>query len=187
MKNIFQLPLIIGLMAAGAILANTKYSFTQETSETEISFFCGMNQGILTTLVRTPRGNLAVKRWIIDDIEMTDATPQKQCEEVSERFQVYYNKGELAYITTGIMNDQAVVCTTYANGSACNGFLFALEDGQNAHLALQQLFPASDSWEVDSNDNSLFYIDVDQYLETTPTEQASNHHLEVEIISDENN
>ncbi len=187
MKNIFQLPLIIFFMAAGTILASTKYAFTQETSETEINFFCGMNQGILTTLVRTPRGDLAVKRWIIDDTEMTDSRPQKQCEEVSERFQTYYSKGELAYITTGIMNDQAVVCTTYANGSACSGFLFALEDGQNTHLALQQLFPASDSWEVDNSDNSLFYLDVDQYLETTPIERAINLNLEVEITSGENN
>ncbi|MEC4985123.1 MAG: COP23 domain-containing protein [Oscillatoria sp. PMC 1068.18] len=163
----------------------TSTLFSQPSQAQSITFYCGTSNGKPTTMASTPRGNIPVVHWVSPHFTGAGYNPQTRCEEVSSRFQTYYNNGTLSYLTTGIMNGQPVVCVTSTNGGGCSGLLFTLKRGQNASRTLQQLFevrtgaggPLYESTTGGSghisNQNGQVFVDVNQYLNSA-TAEAGN-------------
>jgi len=91
--------------------------------------------------------------------------PGTRCQEVSNRFDLFYRQGRLNYVTTGIVNRLPVVCVAGEMGGPCTGVLFTLKPNEDASRVIQQLFDvragASGSlYESESRQ----YIDMNQYI-----------------------
>ncbi|MDX2229865.1 MAG: COP23 domain-containing protein [Leptolyngbyaceae cyanobacterium bins.349] len=104
-------------------------------------FFCGRgSNGLPTTFVNTPSGNIPLVRWVSHFFEHSGYSPEVRCQDVSQRFNRFYNQGILNFVTTGIVNNQPVVCVAGRMGGPCTGVLFTLKPGQSATRTIQQLF-----------------------------------------------
>jgi hypothetical protein len=104
-------------------------------------FFCGQSsQGSPTTFVNTPTGNIPLIRWVSQYFNHSGYKPTVRCQEVSQRFNRFYNQGILNFVTTGVVNNQPVVCVASQMGGPCQGVLFTLKSGQNVPRTIQQLF-----------------------------------------------
>lgn len=139
-----------------------------EQCETPIArpiFSCESHDGMPTTFVRTPGGKFPIIHWVSDYFSASGYDPYTRCREVTGRFQRYSDNGTLSYITTGIMNNQPVVCISGYAGGPCQGLLFTLKRGQDASRVVQQLFdlPSRATGPLYES-GSRFYLNMDQYL-----------------------
>ena len=145
-----------------------------------VAFICGVNRdGVPTPFAQeTTNGGIpkskSVIRWVSDFGDKVNYTPQKRCEEVSNRFQDYSNQGLLDYITTGKENGLDTICVKdKEHGRPCL-LLWTLKPGTNPKLVLHQLL--SDHLgtgplpEKGSNDSEI-YIDVKKFLSKLPAEE----------------
>lgn len=143
------------------------------------SFFCGTVEGIPATMARTPNGEMPMVIWDKNAIKDQEINPQQQCEEVSRRFQTYYDNGTLNYITSGVMNGQLVACVAPEENAPCSGFLFLLSGSNNPEGMLQRMFrirvasarpipgttgPIAETTGPIAETTDLLYISVDKYL-----------------------
>lgn len=136
-----------------------------------VNFFCGSDGNNPVTYATTARGNVPIVRWRTQYFSGAGYTPQQRCDEVSGRFQTYYNNGTLNYITTGIMNGQPVVCTSGTNGGGCDGLLFTLRPTDNASQVVQQLFDIRAGAAGPINQSAdRPYVDVEELLNERPVE-----------------
>ncbi|MEM8779000.1 MAG: COP23 domain-containing protein [Cyanobacteria bacterium P01_G01_bin.49] len=175
-----KLPIITKLLTITALAASSVAIADQPSQARGTTFYCGISAGIPTTMAQTPRGNVPIIRWVSRHFNNSGYSPTVRCQEVSKRFQTYYNQRILNYITTGYMNNQPVVCVTSTNGGPCSRLLFTLKPGQNASRTLQQLFDirqgaAGPLYENTSTagGNQNLYIDMNNYLETAPVETGA--------------
>lgn len=143
------------------------------------SFICASGaNGLPTTYAVTTRGQVPVIRWFSDYFSSGGFTPERRCQEVSARFQNFYNSGQLNFIASGYVNGQAVVCATQASGRPCSGanVLFTLKPGSNAGETVQRLFNiragASGPLYESQDEPSAVYIDFKQFLNNTVAEGA---------------
>jgi Circadian oscillating protein COP23 len=139
----------------------------------DVKFTCGMHQGVPATLAQTTRGNIPVIRWVSDAFG-GEYPPQYRCQVVSPKFQQYYKEGKLNYLTTGVANNQPIVCGTNEKGGPCTGVLFTLKHGSDPWLTLTRLMdvraqagpPLNESASSSSTSNPEQYIDMNEYLNT---------------------
>lgn len=130
-------------------------------------FFCGRSaQGLPTTYVNTPSGNVPLIRWVSHYFEHSGYSPEVRCQDVSQRFNRFYNQGVLNFVTTGFVNNQPVVCVASDMGGPCQGVLFTLKSGQNATRTIQQLFDvrAGASGPLFESDDRI-YVDMKPYTQ----------------------
>jgi hypothetical protein len=151
------------------------------------TFFCGASNGIPATIARTSGGEVPLILWDSPDIGDSGDTRQKLCEDVSQKFQNYYDSGTLNYITTGKRDGQVVACAAQGAGEPCSGVLFPLKpDERNPKSALQRILrirvPADGPI---SETDTRVYINLDKYLNgkypsldltgtRTPSSQSEN-------------
>ncbi|NEP57423.1 MAG: hypothetical protein F6K31_10415 [Symploca sp. SIO2G7] len=130
-------------------------------------FVCEKSHGVPTTFVRTPEGKYPIIKWVSSYFSGAGYTPEVRCKDVSKRFQTFYDNGVLNYITTGIFNNQPVVCVANTYGGPCQGVLFTLKRGQDASRVVQQLFDlrANPNEEPLRESGSRVYFDLNQYIE----------------------
>ncbi|NJM72712.1 MAG: hypothetical protein HC862_22640 [Scytonema sp. RU_4_4] len=117
----------------------TQPSYAQNQAQNQ-KFFCGMSRGIPATLVHTSRGNIPMIRWV--DAGFTPPwTPERRCEDISDRFQRFYDNGTLNFLRAGKSERQPVLCVASEKGGPClpDGVLLTLKPGQNPQDVLQQL------------------------------------------------
>ncbi len=114
---------------------STQISYAQSTK-----FFCGTSDGVPATLVHTSRGDIPMIHWV-DTYFQAHWTPRQRCEEISERFQQFYNKGTLNFLKTGIYNRQNVLCVASYQDGPClpQGILVTLKPDANPQDTLQRL------------------------------------------------
>ncbi|MFB2967980.1 COP23 domain-containing protein [Aerosakkonema sp. BLCC-F183] len=132
MNNAALLPQLCSALAIAFLSASTltppSRAEAGSTNTTNATFFCGTSNGVPATMARTPRGEMPMILWNSPTIVPSGDT-QKQCEDVSNRLQSYYNNGTFKYITTRRMNGQTVACVAEQNNdeATCSGDpLFAL-------------------------------------------------------------
>lgn len=146
----------------------------------DAKFLCGTSQGSPATVVQTARGNITVIRWV-SNVFGEQYAPEYRCKVVSAKFQQFHQDGKLNYLTTGIANDQPVVCVASAKGGPCSGVLFTLKPGGDPLNTLTRLMnvrvqagPALNESTAGMNTvGSERYIDVADFLSTAPTDNAS--------------
>ncbi|RMG15067.1 MAG: hypothetical protein D6728_01495 [Cyanobacteria bacterium J055] len=105
------------------------------------TFFCGSNDyGTPTTYVNSGGQSLPLISWVSHYFSGSGYDPVTRCEQVTERFNRFYQDGRLNFITTGFVNRQPVVCVSSHIGGPCTVVLFTLKPGEDAAQAIQQLF-----------------------------------------------
>jgi hypothetical protein len=139
----------------------------------DVKFTCGLHQGAPATLAQTTRGNIPIIRWVSDAFG-GEYPPQYRCQVVSPKFQQYHKDGKLNYLTTGVANNQPIVCAASEKGGPCTGVLFTLKSGSDPWLTLKRLMdvrvqagpPLNESASSSSTTNAEQYIDMNEYLNT---------------------
>jgi len=93
-------------------------------------------KNIPTTYAWTPRGKIAIVRWVFPWYQSKEWNEQNRCEAVSSRFQEAYDNGSMSYFTYTEQNNQNVICTAYKEGGDCVTMLLTLrtEDDEIAMI-----------------------------------------------------
>jgi hypothetical protein len=163
--------------------------FPQASPAQTTSFFCGISpEGVYTTYGKTDRGDIPIIRWVSNHFADSGYTPRQRCLEVSNRFQDYYQKGILKYITVGIRNRQPVVCISQS-GFGCDQLLFTLKRGTDAARVVQRLndfangvagtpplFESAKS--PGATQPETLAVDVEKLLQNAPIEAAKGSEQE---------
>ena len=109
-------------------------------------------------------------RWSSNVFDGGGWTPERRCQEVSQRFEGFRQQGRLQYLTTGRINGQPVICTAKAEGAPCDGLLYTLKPGQDPTTALRNLFDVRYKARGPLNETEeRLYINVDKLLNGSPT------------------
>ncbi|HEY9692181.1 MAG TPA: COP23 domain-containing protein [Oculatellaceae cyanobacterium] len=166
-----KINLFTGILGAVAIALGTTATMTQPSLAENNRFFCGTNNGVPVTVVRTSRGEIPMIRWVSDYFSSSRYSPLQRCQEVSERFQRYNDNGKLQFIRTGMINQHPVLCFADYKGGPCaiNSVLVTLAPGTNPERVLGRLFDlrARAAGRVInlSGDHIISYQDGEAYLD----------------------
>lgn len=131
-------------------------------------FYCGVSEdGVPTTFVKNSRGTFPVVRWVSRVFDDAGYVPETRCRQVSSKFQQFYERGLLNYVTTGRVNRQPVICVSNAKEGPCLGILFTLKPEQNANRTLEQLFDIKVNASAGplEESNARYYLDLDQFID----------------------
>ncbi|MGF1539953.1 MAG: COP23 domain-containing protein [Pleurocapsa sp.] len=144
----------------------------QEIQQTK--FLCGSWRDIPMTVAQTPHGNIPIIYWVSDWVNHPNSnlTPQSRCKIVSDNFQQAYNRGELQYITTGVKNEQNIVCVAQYENGPCVSQLFTLKPGSDPAESVRQLMNIGDNYASSSegplyqsgNGSKRLYINFEDFL-----------------------
>jgi len=110
---------------------------------TETNFFCGKLNDVYTTFVRSQTGNFPVIEWVSEN---NFWSTEQRCIQVSRRFQNFYERDMLRYITHGQLNGQSVLCATGERGGVCNStnMLFTIAPNIDPESVLKNLVRVRD-------------------------------------------
>ncbi|PMB00582.1 hypothetical protein CEN50_02630 [Fischerella thermalis CCMEE 5268] len=135
-----KLSVFTQILSIAALTLSSTASITQPSHAQTSKFFCGMSRGVPATLVRTSRGNIPIIRWV-DEAFPPPWTPEKRCEEISSRFQRFYDNGTLNFLRAGKLRSQPVLCVASEKNGPClaNGVLVTLKPDRNPRETLQRL------------------------------------------------
>lgn len=126
------------IAAAAAVTASL--ATTPARAESRAEFFCGVANGIPTTTVRTGKDTqVALIQWKSDYFSSSGFDAETRCRLVSARFQDYYNRGLLKYLTAGRMNGEPVICVAETEGGPCRHLLFTLKRNADPSRTLSNL------------------------------------------------
>lgn len=154
-----------GFLAAAGLSAFTALG-SAPAQAAATSFTCSTSNGVPTTVATTDTGRtVPMIRWTSNAFDGAGWSPQRRCQEVSQRFESFRQQGRLAFITTGRMNSLPVICTAAKDGGACDGLLYTLKPSQDPTLALQRLFDVRNKARGPLNEtNARLYVSVDELL-----------------------
>lgn len=168
----------IALLTASALALSVSACNSSSSTSQKVTFSCGIKKGIPTTVAQTSQSEIPLIRWVSDFGSEVGYTPEKRCEEVSQRFQQYYNQGILNFVTTGRENNQNIICVSSKDGGACQGLLFTLKPSDNPSLVIGQMFEVSSkaSGAIDQSSSSdspppPIYIDINKLLKPSSIEK----------------
>lgn len=157
------------------------YASAQTILQTR-SFVCGNSNGAPSTIAQTNHGDVPVIRWTSDRFRDAGYSEERRCLEVSARFQQYFRNGKLNYLTTGIMNNQQVVCVADRKGGDCTGLLFTLKRGSNPNQVLNSLLAVRVRASGPLNEStSRVYIEMSEYLKQAAVESEPNSQSDTPI------
>lgn len=167
----------VGAVALGLMASMPIAPSAQAEPQSNARFFCGKSRnavtgGIMpTTIARTQRGNVLMIHWKSNFFtnSLSDFTPESRCIEVSRRFQFFYSKGNLTYLTTGKINDQNVICVAEEYGGSCKGLLLTLEPKDNPQQVLRDLMDVRiNARGPITRSAGSTYIDLEEFLDAAP-------------------
>ena len=190
-------PLRTLITASAIALATTTTVASIPNPVQSTGFFCGKSGGQPATIATRAEGNLPIIKWVSNSFSDSGFDAQRRCEQVSERFQQYHKTGKLKYLTTGIINRQAVICVATSRGGDCarelpnNGLLFTVKPGTDPRDTLKRLEnlrakasstsslnESAPSNRVEVENGDRLYIDMGEYLNSQPAESASPQSVE---------
>jgi hypothetical protein len=147
----------------------------------QVTFFCqeifdpASGEKVAATIAWNPegQGHLGFIGWKSEYFVKGGWTPQKRCQEVSKKFQNFYEAGRLNRLTTGENKGYSVVCAVASDEQSCNGDnqLFTLKNNSNPELVLEQLVNIAQGksseplWQSSGNRK---YLNVRKYLQNAP-------------------
>lgn len=169
----------IGITALGLMASLPFVPSAQAELQSNARFFCGKSRNAVTggvmptTIARTQRGNVLMIHWKSNFFtnSQSDFTPESRCIEVSRRFQYFYGKGNLTYLTTGKINDQNVICVAEEYGGSCKGLLLTLEPKDNPQQVLRDLMDVRiNARGPITRGAASTYIDLEEFLDAAPVQ-----------------
>jgi hypothetical protein len=160
---------IFAVSALAATLTTPKSAIAAEQL-----FSCGSSGGVPSTMAKTSRGMVPVIKWSSDYFGGSGYSSLKRCQIVSDKFQQYYETGELNYLTTGRLNSQNVVCVAKVRLGACSGVLFTLKPGSHPGRTLQRLMDVRLRASGPLNETAdRVYIKFDEFLNEAPVDASA--------------
>jgi Circadian oscillating protein COP23 len=132
---------LVSSLTALALTLGTTLVASQPSQAQSRQFFCGLSYGYPTTIVRTPIGNKPIIVWTENSWISDTLTPRRRCQEISNRFQDLYDKGQLGTAKAGRVNGQPVICGVANAQGSCNSsnVLVTLTRDQNPNKIATQL------------------------------------------------
>jgi hypothetical protein len=119
------------------------YQHIAESSEKRIIYSCIQRNGYPTTVADTKKGRIELITWKLDTWG-ENWTPQRRCEEVSKRFQKYFDEGSLKYVGSGTQSGYNILCVLQQTreGWKCkkNGIIITLQSGEDPKQVMKELF-----------------------------------------------
>lgn len=107
----------IACFSLAVVTGLTQHSQAQQ-SRGFASFYCGTDKGKAATIANHPtRGEITLIIWESDYFIKAGYDPQRRCREVSDKFELFQQTGDLSKIVPGRANNQSVLC---AIGSLSN-------------------------------------------------------------------
>lgn len=179
--------ILTSLLAISSFTATiTSFLSATPAKAGSLNFFCGTAQGAPTTIVKHPRhGNLSIIRWTSNFGSNVGYTPQRRCNEVTNRFQKYHNQGQLKYLTTGKINGQQVICVTNTQGGNCQGLLYTVKPNDKASQRLKRLIERREKAQGPSmeenfgnNGSSRYYANFETLVEALAENSSPNNQLD---------
>lgn len=143
------------------------------SSPTPISvvFSCDMGyDGQLTTVAKTMRGTIPVIRWRAQEFGGFGFEPQTSCQEVSRKFQEYYDRGSLNYLTTGENNRRTGLCAVARKDASCPEVLVILRKGRDPNQPLSNLIKVDNSQAGEYDLQGRLYINMEKFLQRAPVQ-----------------
>lgn len=112
-----------------------------------ISFLCGEDGETPATVAKIKgQDELIVVLWDSDFFTKAGYDPQTRCKQASARFAAFAKKDLSAYLTSGKLNNQSIICLTSSKEGDCgdgialhDGLLFTLKPNEDADTKLEQL------------------------------------------------
>lgn len=161
-----QFTAIAATTAVALTGAVTSIDRASATDANTIRFICGSWKGSQATLALTERHQLVpVILWDSDYFNNAGFDSSTRCQIVSDRFQNYYDRGQLNYITTGRVNRMPVVCVAETWGGPCSGVLFTLKPSSDPVETLQSLIAIRIRTQGPLNETQQRpYVDFQKYI-----------------------
>ncbi|WP_026734904.1 COP23 domain-containing protein [Fischerella sp. PCC 9605] len=133
-------------------------------------FSCAKLNGVPVTMVRTSRGNETFIRWK-DEYFSKSIDRMSRCQAVTDRFQRYYDNGNLFITSRENVNNYPVLCIANRKGAPCtsDNILITLKPGTDIGRVLKQMLDfrrgvGTEPIEL-SGSQYLTYEDGDLYLD----------------------
>ncbi|MGK7944343.1 MAG: COP23 domain-containing protein [Microcystaceae cyanobacterium] len=170
-------------------LLGTFFAVSPSTYAQSLNFLCQADgSGIPTTYAETPDGYIPVFKWTSTYFQRS-YTPERRCQEVSDRMNRFAASNSLDYLTSGRVNRQPVICAG-TNCSSSN-VLVTLKPGQNPSQVLQEIeanrsgaggpsfqlagsSSSSNSSSLSRNADGTVTLNLNRYLESAAPETADN-------------
>ena len=131
---------VSAVLALATVLSSFGLAFTKPAEAAPRTFSCKKVSGAWTTVVNeSGKPEQQIIRWNSDFGALVGYTPERRCQEVTGRMNIYLNQKNL-YVTHGIMNREKVICTTDKLGKDCIHLLYRLKPDQDPKLTLKDLF-----------------------------------------------
>ena len=100
----------------------------QQMAQDRVTFYCGeivdveTKKIIPTTVAYNPsKGNISIIAWESEHLSSSSWKPKRRCEAVSQKFQTFYEKGHLNYLTNGSNSGYPIICAVPNKEEICNG------------------------------------------------------------------
>ena len=146
-----------------SILSLSQVSIQAQASSTK--FVCQATKGTPITLAQVDTQHVPIVKWLSDYFSNDGWTPQTRCQEVSKRFEKYYNNGSLKFLTTGRINRLPVICTARYKGGSCENLLLTLKPGTNSTATLKNLLQVKNRERGPLNETAgRVYIDFEELI-----------------------
>lgn len=151
------------VVAFGGIATFSQFSLAQKG---DTAYFCGNSPNNIPTTYAVPKTGKRISLISWQKPWSDEFTPEKRCRIVSEKFQKAEDKDLLNYITSGVVNNQNVICATRKYGGPCQELLFTLRDDDKpndvlgALLGVGSLGRGSPLIQTE-NGSSRIYYDID--------------------------
>ncbi|MEM7715287.1 MAG: COP23 domain-containing protein [Cyanobacteria bacterium P01_A01_bin.68] len=96
-------------------------------------------------------------------------SPEKRCKAATKKFQEFYDKGTLNYLSTGKHEGYPIICAAQP-GESCNGGnkIFTIKPGSKPEIVLQRILGIAEgetSGMLFQNSGKRLYVDVNKLLE----------------------
>jgi hypothetical protein len=129
------------LFAMGIAFSPISNAQSQVNQNIQTGFFCDTSGDVPTTVYLNKQGiQEPWIKWSSDYFTDSGWTPEKRCGEVSNRLETYRVNQQLRYVTSGVVNNQKVICVAASQGAPCGGIIYTLKPEQDAIAALNNLF-----------------------------------------------
>lgn len=141
-KSLLTTVVMGGLISASPEKISTNYSIAnQQDISSSIQYRCLQRKGIPATVAYTSRGMVELIRWQDNYLNSSEYTPERRCQEVSDRFQQHAQINDLLFISTGVVNNYKAICISEQTGLCqANGLLLTLGPDDNSQEVLRNLF-----------------------------------------------
>lgn len=141
-KSLLATVVMGGLISASPEKIPTNYPITnQQDISSSIQYRCLQRKGVPATVAYTSRGMVELIRWQHNYFHSSEYTPERRCQEVSDRFQQHAQINDLRFISTGVVNNYKAICIAKQTGHCkANGLLLTLDPDDNSQEVLRNLF-----------------------------------------------